>query len=58
MTPMQVMVLRAVGSPLQRTEVPIPAPDTEQVVVRVECCVVSRTDCASLTRSYASRSAL
>lgn len=41
---MQAMVLRAAGSPLERSEVPVPSPDANQVLLRVECCAVCRTD--------------
>jgi propanol-preferring alcohol dehydrogenase len=41
---MQAMVLRAPGSPLELREVPMPAPRADQVLLRVECCAVCRTD--------------
>jgi len=41
---MQAMVLRAARSPLERSEVPVPSPAADQVLLRVECCAVCRTD--------------
>ena len=41
---MQAMVLRAAGSPLERSEVPVPPAAADQVLLRVECCAVCRTD--------------
>ena len=41
---MQAMVLQAAGSPLERSEMPVPAPASDQVLLRVECCAVCRTD--------------
>ena len=41
---MQAMVLRAPGASLVRTEVPVPSPDANQLLLRVECCAVCRTD--------------
>lgn len=41
---MQAMVLRAAGAPLERSEVPVPSPAADQVLLRVECCAVCRTD--------------
>ena len=41
---MRAMVLEAVGSPLQATELPEPEPQTGQVLVAVRACGVCRTD--------------
>jgi propanol-preferring alcohol dehydrogenase len=41
---MQAMVLRAAGSPLDESFVPVPTPAADQVLLRVECCAVCRTD--------------
>ncbi|HEX7421366.1 MAG TPA: zinc-dependent alcohol dehydrogenase family protein [Thermoanaerobaculia bacterium] len=41
---MQAMVLRAAGSPLERSEVPVAQTTADQVLLRVECCAVCRTD--------------
>jgi propanol-preferring alcohol dehydrogenase len=41
---MQAMVLRAPGAPLERTERRMPSADANQVLLRVECCAVCRTD--------------
>jgi propanol-preferring alcohol dehydrogenase len=41
---MQAMVLRAAGSPLDRCDVSVPTPAADQVLLRVECCAVCRTD--------------
>ena len=41
---MQAMVLRAAGAPLEPSEVPVPSRAADQVLLRVECCAVCRTD--------------
>lgn len=41
---MQAMLLRVAGSPLEESEIPVPAPGADQVLLRVECCAVCRTD--------------
>lgn len=41
---MQAMVLRAAGSPLEPSEIPVPAVTAGQVLLRVESCAVCRTD--------------
>ncbi|HYR29381.1 MAG TPA: zinc-dependent alcohol dehydrogenase family protein [Thermoanaerobaculia bacterium] len=41
---MQALVLRAAGAPLERSEVPVPSPAADQVLLRIECCAVCRTD--------------
>lgn len=41
---MQAMVLRAASAPLERAEVPVPSAAADQVLLRVECCAVCRTD--------------
>jgi propanol-preferring alcohol dehydrogenase len=41
---MRAMVLQAVKTPLQETEVPTPRPAPGQVLVRVAACAVCRTD--------------
>lgn len=41
---MQAMVLRAPGAPLERLDVPVPRAGADQVLLRVECCAVCRTD--------------
>ena len=41
---MQAMVLRAVGQPLARSELPVPRPGAGEVLVRVAACAVCRTD--------------
>jgi len=41
---MQAMVLRAVGQPLARSELPVPHPGAGEVLVRVAACAVCRTD--------------
>jgi propanol-preferring alcohol dehydrogenase len=38
------MVLKRVGGPLERADVPVPVPGPRQVLVRVEACGVCRTD--------------
>ena len=37
-------MLRAASSLLERTEMPVPSPAVDQVLLRVECCAVCRTD--------------
>jgi alcohol dehydrogenase, propanol-preferring len=41
---MRAMLLNAPGSPLQETELPMPTPGVEQVLIRVHTCGVCRTD--------------
>ncbi len=41
---MRAMVLEKPGTPLKYLEVPVPAPDPEQVLIRVHACGVCRTD--------------
>src|SRR5258706_2200829 len=41
---MQAMVLTAPGQPLALTELPLPRPDADQLLLKVECCAVCRTD--------------
>jgi propanol-preferring alcohol dehydrogenase len=41
---MQAMVLRAAALPLVRSAVPVPPVTAGQVLLRVECCAVCRTD--------------
>ncbi|MCC6748921.1 MAG: zinc-dependent alcohol dehydrogenase family protein [Deltaproteobacteria bacterium] len=41
---MQAMVLEARGRPLLLSEVPVPVPAAEQVLIRVRACAVCRTD--------------
>ncbi|MFC2049365.1 zinc-dependent alcohol dehydrogenase family protein [Chlamydiota bacterium] len=41
---MRAMVLRGAKSPLQLTELPIPQPSAEQVLIKVVTCGVCRTD--------------
>jgi propanol-preferring alcohol dehydrogenase len=43
-TTMQAMVLKAAGSPLRLTELPIPEPSPRQLRLRVLACGVCRTD--------------
>lgn len=42
--PMKAMILEAPGQPLREAELPIPEPDTGQVLIRVHTCGVCRTD--------------
>ena len=42
--PMHAMVLTAPGQPLALTELPLPRPDADQLLLKVECCAVCRTD--------------
>jgi len=41
---MRAMVLTAAGEPLRLQEVPVPAPGTGQVLIKVQACGVCRTD--------------
>src|SRR5271166_5389700 len=41
---MRAMLLRAPKLPLERSEIPMPAPGREQVRIRVSACGVCRTD--------------
>jgi len=41
---MQAMVLAASGSSLELKELPVPQPNADEVLIRVECCAVCRTD--------------
>lgn len=41
---MRAMTLSTLGSPLQETDLPIPTPGAEQVLIRVHTCGVCRTD--------------
>jgi propanol-preferring alcohol dehydrogenase len=41
---MQAMVLRAAGSPLEPSEIPVRAVTAGQVLLHVESCAVCRTD--------------
>lgn len=41
---MRAMLLKSPGRPLELTDVPTPVPQDGQIVVRVECCAVCRTD--------------
>jgi propanol-preferring alcohol dehydrogenase len=41
---MQAMVLKAQGQPLELSEVPVPAVDPDQVLLKVSACAVCRTD--------------
>ena len=41
---MQAMVFRTPRDPLQLTELPIPKPNSQQVLIQVACCGVCRTD--------------
>lgn len=43
-TTMRAMVLEAPGQPLRATEMPIPRPGPDQVLIRVQACGVCRTD--------------
>lgn len=38
------MVLREAGHPLERIDLPLPEPNADQLLLRVECCAVCRTD--------------
>jgi len=41
---MRAMVLEQPGRPLRATELPVPTPNREQVLIRVHACAVCRTD--------------
>nr|WP_250121168.1 zinc-dependent alcohol dehydrogenase family protein [Chroococcidiopsis sp. CCMEE 29] len=41
---MRAMVLEQPGRPLRATELPVPTPNPEQVLIRVRACAVCRTD--------------
>ena len=41
---MRAMILERPGEPLRTAEVPMPEPDAGQVLLRVRCCAVCRTD--------------
>ncbi|MEE8633257.1 MAG: zinc-dependent alcohol dehydrogenase family protein [Methyloceanibacter sp.] len=41
---MQAMVLEAVGKPLKPTELPVPKPEADQILLEVLACGVCRTD--------------
>lgn len=41
---MQAMILTAPGRPLELQEIPRPAPAAGQILLRVKCCAVCRTD--------------
>ncbi|MGB8701776.1 MAG: zinc-dependent alcohol dehydrogenase family protein [Thermosynechococcaceae cyanobacterium] len=41
---MRAMILRTPGSRLQETEVPVPIPNSAQVLIRVSTCGICRTD--------------
>lgn len=41
---MRAMVLNSPGQPLQMTELPIPIPEPQQVLLKVRVCGVCRTD--------------
>ncbi|MDV2993483.1 MAG: putative alcohol dehydrogenase AdhA [Chroococcidiopsis sp. SAG 2025] len=41
---MQAMILEAQGQPLRAVELPIPQPNSQQVLIRVRACGVCRTD--------------
>jgi len=41
---MRAMLLERPGEPLARHELPVPAPGTDQLLVRVKACAVCRTD--------------
>jgi propanol-preferring alcohol dehydrogenase len=41
---MRAMVLDSPGNPLRLAEVPVPEPESEQVLLRVHACAVCRTD--------------
>ncbi|MFQ5759198.1 MAG: zinc-dependent alcohol dehydrogenase family protein [Candidatus Bathyarchaeia archaeon] len=41
---MQAMILKAPGQPLQEAELPAPAPEPGQLLIRVHACGVCRTD--------------
>ncbi|BCW94768.1 MAG: hypothetical protein KatS3mg018_0250 [Fimbriimonadales bacterium] len=44
MNTMRAMVLEQVGQPLTLRELPIPSPEPQQVLIRVQACAVCRTD--------------
>lgn len=41
---MRVMILDAPGHPLRLTDLPLPTPRPEQVLIQVQACGVQRTD--------------
>src|SRR6266545_5510949 len=41
---MQAMIFENAGDPLRKTELPIPTPEPDQVLIRVHACAVCRTD--------------
>lgn len=41
---MHAMVLREAGKPLELAELAVPQPNAEQILLRIECCAVCRTD--------------
>jgi propanol-preferring alcohol dehydrogenase len=41
---MRAMVMEAAGEPLSLQEVPVPRPETNQVLIQIEACGVCRTD--------------
>jgi alcohol dehydrogenase, propanol-preferring len=41
---MRAMILHAPGQPLQLVDLPVPQPNSEQVLIRVHACAVCRTD--------------
>jgi alcohol dehydrogenase, propanol-preferring len=44
LTPMRAMILNRVGQPLQESELPIPQPQSKQVLLKVHACGICRTD--------------
>jgi propanol-preferring alcohol dehydrogenase len=47
---MRAMILERAGEPLRTAEVPLPEPGAGQVLLRVRCCAVCRTDLHVLDR--------
>lgn len=41
---MRTMVFTAPGQPLEYRDLPVPTPQPEEVLIRVEACAVCRTD--------------